>query len=576
MKIKDELIEYSKKCINGKIISCKKHIWACEKFLKDINREDWDYYWDEKEAQKIVKWFTYLKHTKGSLAGQKITLTTWQKFVVCQIYGFRVKKTGYKRFKTAFIQVGRKNSKSQLQAGCLLYDMAVESTKNNEIYETYCAGTKREQSKIILMEASNMLKGSPLETKFKVNRGDISHRKTTSFLKPLSKDDGRKGDGTNIATLVVDEYHQHQTTEFVDLALGSNSKDSILIIITTAGVDLNSPCYTQEYKYSGELLDPNLKEVEDDRYFTDIHEAEERDDPGSLDTWKKANPLRATYPEGVEKIQIAYNIAKNIPEKMIAFKTKILDLWLSGKKTSYMPMDKWNKCQVKKIPYDLKGRKVYVGFDLSSKIDLTSVSFIIPIQESEEVIKYVLFCHSFIPSFEKLKEREFTDKVPYQSWLDRGFLTVTNSQVVDQNQIIDYIEKFIEDMELIPSKMCFDPSNASKMMLDMEFRGYECVEVYQSYKSLNEATTGFREEVFEENIIYEYNPILNFSIGNAVVRTNNGLIKIDKDATTKRVDPVDSTLGAYKLARYHEFEFDISKYTEDSSYLDKMYGGNDD
>lgn len=70
---------------------------------------------------------------------------------------------------------------------------------------------------------------------------------------------------------------------------------------------------------------------------------------------------------------------------------------------------------------------------------------------------------------------------------------------------------------------------------------------------MNEATQGFREEVFMGTVCYLYNPVLNYSMSNAVIKKNNGLIKIDKDATTKRIDPVDATLCGYKLARYHEF-----------------------
>lgn len=567
--IKEELIAYARKCIAGEIVSCEKHRWACERYLKDLERGDWEYYWDESEAQKIYKWFLHLKHTKGELAGSRIELTTWQKFVLCQLYGWRERRSGYKRFKSSFIQVGRKNAKSQMQAGALLYDMSVEATKNSEIYETYCAGTKREQSKIILNEAANMLSGTLLEPKFKCNRSDITHRKSGSFLKPLSKEDGRKGDGTNPATLVVDEYHQHSTTEFVDLALGSNSKDPLLIIITTAGVDLNAPCYTQEYKFAGELLDPNTAIV-NDRYFTDIHEAEEGDDIGDPDTWRKANPLRMYYESGIEKVRTAYEVAKDIPEKMIAFKTKVLNIWMQGKQTGYMPLDKWLACEVKEMPVDVSGHEAYVGFDMSAKIDLTSVAFTVPVVYEGRKC-FAVFVHSFIPNIEKLREKEITDKVPYMSWMERGYITVTNTQVVDQNAVMDYVLRFCEDNNLSIKNLCFDPHNSSKLMMDFEALGYECVEVYQSHKSLNESTAGFREEVYEGNILHLSNPVLNFAMNNAVVKINNGLIKIDKDATSKRIDPVDSILGGYKLARYHDFVMDMSKYLEDD-YLDRLYG----
>lgn len=567
MTILDELIKYSKDCIEGKIPSGEKHISACKRFLRDT--EEQKYIWDEEEAQRITKWFTLLRHSKGILAGTPIILTPWQKFIVCQIYAWK-RESGYRRFKKAFIEVGRKNAKTQMQAGCILYEISVVATRNNEIAETFCAGTKREQSKILFSECQNMLKSSPLSPKFKVTRDKIEHIKTSSFLKPLSKQDGKTGDGTNPAALVLDEYHQHPTTEFYDLALGSNSKEPLLLIITTAGIDLNVPCYTEEYKYCSELLNENI-DVENDEYFVDICEADKGDELGELETWQKANPLRATYKEGIEKIASDYEVAKNVPEKLISFKTKILNIWVQAKDQSYMYMDKWKRCEVKELPYEIKNRAVYVGFDMSSKIDLTSVAFVLPILD-DNVAKYVIFTHSFIPNRKKLMERIMVDKVPYDSWEERGYLTITDTPIVDQEQVMNYVLKTCEENKWIIKQLCFDPANASKLMMDLENKGYEVTEVYQSHKSLNESTQGFREQVYSENVYYTPNPLLNYAMGNTVIKQNNGLIKIDKDASKKRIDPVDALLCAYKLAMYHEFEFDITQYAEES-YLDRLYGG---
>lgn len=571
MTILEELKKYSNDCINNKIISCQKHKWACERFLKDIKKTNWEYVWNEKKAEKIVHWFTYLRHSKGVLAGQPINLTTWQKFILCQIYGWE-NKEGIRRFKKAFTEVARKNAKTQMQAGSLLYEISVVATKNSEIAETFCAGTKREQSKLLFNEAQNMLRGSILSTKFKITRDKIIHIKTNSFLAPLSKQDGKSGDGTNPAALVLDEYHQHPTTEFYDLGLGSNSKEPLLFIITTAGVDLNVPCYVQEYKYCSDILNPNT-DANNDEYFIDICEADEEDDIEKIDTWKKANPIRAYFQEGVDKLKSDFEIAKNVPEKLIAFKTKCLNMWLNKKENGYMDMAKWKACEVKAIPYDLKGKDVYVGFDMSAKIDLTSVAFIIPIFE-DNTPKYILFSHSFVPNIEKLREREVVDKMPYSYWAEAGYITVTNTQIVDQQAVWEYVETFCQENELKINTLCFDPANASKMMMDLSTQGYECVEVYQSYRSLNESTAGFREQVYCGNVIYLYNPVLNFAMNNAMIRQNNGLIKIDKDASIKRIDPIDATLGAYKLAQYHEFAFDVGKYS-DSEYLRKLYSGGD-
>lgn len=561
MTVKNRLIRYATDCISGKIISCKKHKQACTRFLRDVKREESGeafFYWDDQEAQKIIKWFGFLRHSKGVLAGKPIKLTDWQQFHLCQLYGWRRKEDGYKRFKKSFVEVARKNAKSQEEAGVALYEISVQATKNKEVYEYYTAGVKRDQSKIVFEEAKLMLNGSPLKKKFKLTNNAITHIKTGSYIKALSKEDGKTGDGTNPAGLIVDEYHQHKTTEFLDLGLGSNTKESLLMIITTAGMDLTYPCYTQEYDYCSKVLDSNI-DVENDTYLIDIMEIDPGDDIGDEENWKKANPIRMSYSAGREKIRGDYEIAKVIPEKMIAFLTKMLNVWVQQKENGYMNMEKWKKCEVKNLPISIKGKPVYVGFDMSSKIDLTSVAFVIPYRngnfdkKGRERTEYIVLSHSFIPNQEKMMERVFKDKVPYDAWEKQGFITMTNSEIVDQNVVMDYVLDFCKEKELDIQTLCFDPANASKLMIDLSDEGYIVEEVFQSHKSLNESTEGFREEVLMGNVCYLYNPVLNYAMSNAVIKKNNGLIKIDKDATAKKIDPVDATLCAYKLARYHIF-----------------------
>jgi len=559
----EEITGYAHDCLEGKIPSGQKHKWACQRLLNDIDRigsDDFPYVWDEERAEKIVRWFALLHHSKGELAGTPIILTSWQKFRECQIYGWRHKDTGYKRFKKSFTEVGRKNAKSQMEAGEALNEISEQATRNGEVYEIYTAGTKRDQSKIVFNECDLMTRGTLIRSKFNFKRDQIDHIKTGSFIKALSKEDGKTGDGTNPAQLILDEYHQHPTTDFYDLGLGSNTKEPMLTIITTAGKDLTYPCYTQEYDYCSKILNPDI-DVQNDEYFVDICEADPGDDPGALETWQKANPIRAFFPEGIKKISEDYEVAKQIPEKMVAFMTKVLNVWVASKNNGYMDMKKWKLCEVKELPISLKKMPVYVGFDMSSKIDLSSVAFIVPFTAAGEmddmghpIVKYILWTHSFIPTWEKLREHVIRDKVPYDAWERLGYLTVTETPIVHQGAIMKYVLDECKKYDLDIQCLCFDPANASKLMMDLSDEGYTVEEVFQSHKSLNESTQGFREQVYAGNIIYLHNPLLNYAMSNAVVRTNNGLIKIDKDATTKRIDPIDATLAAYKLALYHDFD----------------------
>lgn len=569
--ILDELRQYANDCISDIIPSCEKHKWACMRFLEDVwlseNDSPYPYYWSEEAALKIVDWFALLRHSKGVLARQPIVLTIPQKFSICQLYGWRRKVNGLRRYTKLFKEVARKNAKSQELAGILLYEISCGAVKNGEIYETYCAGSKKDQSLVIITEAWNMLSGSPLRPKFKKVGNMIIHRKTESFIKALSKSDRQSGDGSNPAVLCLDEYHQHKTAEFYDLFLGANTKEPLLMIITTAGTDLNVPCYRKEYSYCSSVLNPNV-DITNDEYLIDIFEAENADDPGNVAEWQKANPIRMFYPEGIEKIKSAYRLAKDIPEEMTAFLTKMLNIWLQRSASGYMDMAKWKACEINEMPYDLRDRDVFVGFDMSAKIDLTSVSFIIPLMDCD-VKKYVLFSHSFIPNWDKVMEHKHIDKVPYDAWVRSGYITVTDTEIVDQSKVMEYVLEMCQANRWRINCLCFDPANASKLMMDLSSEGFDVEEVFQSYKSLNESTAGFREQVYERNIVYLPNPVLNYAMSNAVIRKNNGLIKIDKDASDKRIDPVDSTLCAYKLALYYDCDqpgFDADEWLQSDKW----------
>lgn len=557
--------DYAEKCVSGEIIACVKHKNACKRALRDFKRAETDdnypYYWDEAAAELIVSWFKKLRHSKGELAGQPINLTEWQQFHLCQLYGWKRKTDGRRRFKKMFIEVSRKNAKSQELAGITLFEISATSTKNNEVAEAYTAGVKRDQSKIVFNEAALMLKGSRLRPKFRVTKSRIEHIKTGSFIRPLSKDDGRNGsgDGSNPSCLVIDEYHAHMTSDFVDLSIGSNSKEPLLCIITTAGTNFG-PCY-REYLYCSNILDPSV-DIEDEEYLIDICEQdiEEVNDPRLLQDeklWIKSNPIRATYPEGRGNIRTTYEKALKVPEDMPMCLTKNFDIWVQAKAGAYMDMDKWKRCEVQQLPVDIRGLQCVIGVDMSAKIDLTSVCFVIPYQDENEmdeegnpVVKYILFQHSFIPNRDKLIERELTDKFPYTAAEMKGELSVTDSDIVNQKKIMLWALDKANELGLEIYGWACDSWNAAFFMTELSERKHTVFDISQTYGGLSEATKAFRDEVYQKHIVYQPDSLLNFCMRNAVEKSHDGRIMIDKDKKTRRIDIIDAVINAFKIARY--------------------------
>ncbi|WP_427340640.1 terminase large subunit [Caloranaerobacter sp. DY30410] len=567
----NELIKYSKDVISGKVVACQKHKWACMRFLNDLERqgtEEFPYLFDEKKAIRFLNWMKLFKHRKGVLKGKRIEPHIIQKFVFGNIYGWIHKDTGYRRFRKAYWQVGRKNAKSQSLACVGTYETMAFGESASEVY---CAATKKDQARIVWNEAEAMLNSAEeLKGKYKIAYGQIIHLKTGSIMKALSKEDKKTGDGLNPQCGIIDEYHAHETSEIYDIIVsGMGARPQpLLMIITTAGFNLNNPCYRVEYKYVTDILDPNSS-IENEEYFVMINELDKDDDIKDEKNWEKANPILCSYEEGINYLRGELKAALDVPEKMRNFLTKNMNIWVDAKDNGYMKMDKWGKCGVKDFDYSiLAGKECTVGIDLSAKIDLCSTGFEFKIDG-----KYIILSHSFMPEetfYAKLK----TDKVPYDLWVKQGWITLTDGAVVDYNYIKQYIQNFEQKYKCKVKEICCDPWNATQFMQEMEAEGYTVVEIRQGIKTLSGPTKDFREQVYAGNVIHNCNPVLTWAIGNAVTKQDhNENIMLDKSKSTERIDPIAAIINAHVRAMVNEdsYNIDISKYA-DSDFLDKLWG----
>lgn len=547
------LIDYSNDVIEDRgVVACVKHKQACIRFLKDIDREgtpDFPYVFDEDKAIRFMEWMGLFKHTKGVLRGQNIEPHEIQYFVFGNIYGWVNVDTGYRRFRKAYWQVGRKNAKSQSLGTVGTYELAAMGETMSEVY---IGATKTEQAKIVWNEADVMIaQCKELKGKFTVSYGAIKHTKTRSFMKPLSKEDKKTGDGTNPQCGIIDEYHAHDTAEIynvIDSGMGARTQP-LLMVITTAGSNLNSPCYRIEYDFVSKLLDPHNTAVELDSYFAMVNELD-KDEEGNLidditdeSVWEKANPIICSYPEGKAFLRARLEEARLKPEMMDDYLTKNMNVWINQGEHAFLRMEKWANCGQPDLFTDefLNSREVTVGLDLSKKIDLTSVGF----EFIDDNGKYVLLSHSFIPE-ETLQEKTATDKIPYGKWVREGWITVTPGAVVDYRFVQDYIIKQIEKYQWHVKEVCYDEWSAGLISQELMDKGFEMIEIRQGIHTLSEPTKNFREEVYSGNVIHNNNPVLTWAIGNAVTRQDhNENIMLDKNKSTNRIDPIAAVINAH-------------------------------
>ncbi|SEN80034.1 terminase large subunit [Lihuaxuella thermophila] len=547
MNLLSRVIQYARDIVEGKILACKKHIQACQRFLNDFERmqnNDSPYEFDEDELYRFYKWANMFKHTKGVLAGQRIELTDFQLFVVGNLFGWKDKETGTRRFRKAYIQLARKNAKSQLLALITSYTCFL----SDEQEECYIAGWGREQSSIVYNEILSQIRACELlKGKYKDSYGRITHIRSGSVIQPLSKEARKTGDGKHPSVAVIDEFHVHETSEIYDVMISGmvGRENPLIVIITTAGFDMSRPCYT-EYLYTSKILDPS-NPIENDEYFVMICELDTDDDIKDERNWIKANPIVATYEEGMAFLRSELKAALDVPEKMRNFLTKNMNRWVDQKENGYMALSAWNACGVDTLP-DLVGKTCYVGIDLSSSVDLTSVSFEFPLKDGT----YVVFNHSFMPE-DTLKARMHTDKVRYDLWVEQGWITVTPGAVVDYRFIMQYIKDHAELEKWIIKEICYDPWSATMLAQEMDAEGFTMVEIRQGIKTLSAATKSIRELTLQRKIIHDKNPVLTWAISNAVVRQDhNENIMLDKDKSTNRIDPIASLINAHVRAMLNE------------------------
>lgn len=559
----DRVWDYANDIVAGEITVCKKHFWAAQRFIDDIYKMDDEscpFYFEPEVVEDFNEWSLQFVHVEGVLAGQSIQLTDFQLFIVANIFGFKKKSNGARRFRKVYIQLARKNAKSQLLALIATY----ETFLSDEKHRVYIAGWSKEQSDEVYNSVLEQIRNAEiLYGTFKDSYGKVTRIKTGSIIQPLSKEARKLGDGKNPSVGIIDEYHAHETSEIYDVLISGMvaRKSPLMVVITTAGFDLSRPCF-KEYDYVSKLLNPELPQENDD-YFALICELDKDDDIKDEKNWIKANPIVATYEEGLESLRSDLKTALEQPEKMRSYLTKNMNIWVDKKDNGYMDMSRWNDCGRQIDWEEFRGQEVVVGVDLAAKIDLCSINF----ETKKE--KYLLKSHSFMPE-DTIAIRARTDKAQYQLWASQGWITPTPGAVVDYGFIKAFIMEKEKEYDLKIKEICADPWNATQFMQDMESEGYVVVEIRQGIKTLGEATKDLREQVYQKKLEHDGSPVLTFAMGNAVTKADpNDNIMLDKAKSTERIDPAAAAINSHVRAMLGDFNIDIKEVTNE--YL-KMMG----
>lgn len=556
-KYKDDAYKYCVMVLSGTFITCKDTQLACIRHLRDIKRsiedDEFPYVYKPKRAKKVIQFIEVLPDTKGKF--NKLAL--FQKFIVSMVRGWFTEEDDYLRFNKAFISMARKGGKSLLVSGLTLYSFLFDR-EPAEGRQIFCAANDKKQASIVFNMVAKQLmyfisQVPELKKDVKKVRELLQHTKDGSYVMPLSRDTGAV-DGFEPFLAVIDEYHAAKTNEMLELIESGqvNLMQSLIFIISTAGFNLNAPMYMDEWHYAKEILADTYR---DEQYFAIIFEQDSEEEWQDKTMWAKSNPLINESDDLKEQIEDF--LQKRVDEAvkkgtMFRVLVKNFNYWMQASEESYLDFNDWKKNET---DFDIKRTKTYIGLDLSRADDLTAVSFI----HLDEVKKqYFVTSHSFVATKGGLQAKIERDLIDYRQMAQHGYCTITDLQsgIINSNQVLDYIEKYILTNNLDVQAICYDPHAIHGFIAEIEKRNwrYELIEIRQGAMTLSNPVIDFRLKVIDEQIKHHKNPLLDIAVKNAVAKNVNDSVMIEKKLNREKIDPLMSTIFAYVIASEHEWD----------------------
>ncbi|MFT5873887.1 MAG: phage terminase large subunit-like protein [Clostridium sp.] len=499
-------------------------------------------HYDDKRAQHAIDFIQNLKHTKGEWFNKPFVLLEWQLEIIRNIFGV-IKENGYRQFTTAYVEIAKKQGKTELGAALALYMLTADGERGAEIYS--CAAD-RAQASLIYQVAVDMISLCPaLKKRLKVvaSQKRIVYPAMNSFYQVLSSEAYSKH-GINPHAVLFDETHVANREMFNVMLHGAADarRQPLNFLITTGGNDLRSIGYEIHQKAVDIIEEKKI----DKSFYPTIYAAAEDDDWTLPSVWAKANPsLGVTVAE--EKVQIACENTRQNPADENLFKQLRLCIWVK-QSIRWMPMHIWDLCTFEVDTESIKGRECYGGLDLSSTTDITAFVLVFPPRTADE--KYIVLPYFWIPD-ENLKLRVRRDHVPYDVWEKQGYVKTTEGNVVHYG----FIETFIEELHTKYNikEIAFDRWGAVQMVQNLEGMGFTVVPFGQGYKDMSPSSKELMKLTLEKKIAHGGNPVLRWMMDNIYVKTDPaGNIKPDKEKSTEKIDGAVALIMALDRAIRNE------------------------
>lgn len=553
----DEAFKYAKSVVDGKRVACDKVLKACLRHLNDLKRipsNDFNFEYIPEKALDPIRFIEILPDVK---TGVPYPLASFQKFILSCLYGWRKKTDNtVRRFKKALISVARKNGKTILVAGVLLYEFLFGRNPAMS-RQLFCTANDKTQAKIAFEMARKQLDALRVQDEdvrkaTKRVREELRNLVDESYIRPLSRDTGAV-DGFEPYVGVLDEFAASKTNEMLELlASGQGQLDNpLILIISTAGLDLNVPMHTIEYVYIEKLLNG---ELENDDYFAFIAEQDDEEEIADENNWIKSNPIlevKALHEKMMDYLRKRRKVSLEtgtVNEVLV----KNFNMWRQSTETSYMDKQSWAQAKLDEKP-DTRKRRVWIGVDVGKVSDLFAISPMVQMDDYWYVDSF-----SFIATKYGLVAKEKRDGVSYTNLERMGECEITTleSGVIDDERVLEKIEEMVYTNEWDLQAICFDPYQFSSLIAMIEKRHPEwpLIEVRQNTMVLNMPTRQFRDDVLKGLIKHYGNQLLTMAINNARVKVDNNGMRIDKDKQSNKIDPLDALLDAFAVCYLEPFD----------------------
>lgn len=538
------IIQYYEQMELGEITVSKK-VKTIYKYLTERINDDTksEYEYSPKRANHAIEFVeNYCKHSKGKWGGKSIELELWQKAFIAAAFGFIHKIDGTRQYREILLIVARKNGKSTIASAIGLYLLIADGEPGAEVY---AVATKKDQAKLVWLDAKRMVNKSPtLRKRIKPLVSELRADSYDASFKPLGSD-SETLDGLNVHGSMMDEIHAWKDKNLYDVIVdGMSAREQPMnFMITTAGT-VRESVYDMKYE-EAEMLLNGLYDPEgykDERFLPIIYELDSRDEWTDESCWPKANPGLGTIKK-VDQLQTKVNKAKANPLLVKNLLTKDFNIRETGTET-WLSFEELNNTMTFDIT-QLQPNYGIGGADLSKTTDLTAAKVIFMLPNDENV--YVTQMYWLPEDLLELRAKE--DKIPYDLWHDKGYLRTTPGNKVHPRFVTEWFVEVREQFDLYIPWIGYDGWSADYWVEEMkgQFGNEAMIPVIQGKKTLSGPMHALGADLKAKKIVYNNNPIDKWCLSNTVVDMDkNGNIQPHKGSNQRRrIDGTAALLNAY-------------------------------